>query len=283
MRQIGFTDDVIDGDLRRGRLVADHRGVYSVGHAAKTNSGRAMAAVLACGPGAVLSHLSAAYLHCLLPYPAHYAEVDVTVTSRTPPVRPGISVHRTTRLDRRDFRTHDEIPVTRPARTLLDLAARATHSEFEEAFDEAIFKRSVRKPQLDDIIDRSTGRPGISLLRACWAAEASGERNRLQAEKRFSRLVEAAQLPEPTANARVDRFVVDFLWPRHRVVVEIDGFGSHGRRGEFEGDRARDGDLQALDVAVLRVTWRQLTREPFVVVARVAARLALSGRDLVLA
>jgi very-short-patch-repair endonuclease len=114
------------------------------------------------------------------------------------------------------------------------------------------------------------------------AAEGAGERNRLAAEKRFRQLIKLAKLPSPDPNARVGRFVVDFLWPEHRVVVELDGFATHNRRGAFEGDRARDGDLLAVGYRVIRVTWRQLTREPCAVVARVAAILALSGRELAL-
>lgn len=283
LRQIGLSDDAIDGELRRGRLTADHQGVYSVGHAAPTNEGRAIAAVLACGSNAFLSHHSAAYLLNLLPYPANFAqagEIDVSVAARCPPKRPGIRVHEAALLDRRDIRVHDDIPTTSPARTLLDLAASANESEFERAFDEAIFSRRLRGPQLLDVLERSSGRRGVRRLRQLWAAESAGERNRLEAEKRFGTLIKEARLPAPLANAAVDRFVVDFLWPQHRVVGEIDGFATHGRRMSFEGDRARDGDLQALNLSIIRVTWRQLTREPLVVVARVAARLALSGSNL---
>ena len=279
---IGFTSDAIDGNIRRGTFSVEHRGVYAVGPVARTKAGRAMAAVLACGDGAVVSHRSAAYLQGLLPYPARNDDVDVTTASKTAPERPGIRSHRVNSLDGRDTRIHDNIPVTSPARTLLDLAAKATESEFEQAFDEAVFRNKARKPQIEELIQRSAGRPGVVLLRDLWNAEASGRRNRLEAEKRFAGLVRAAKLPEPEPNVRIDRFVVDFLWPRHRVVVELDGFATHRDRRSFEGDRARDGDLQAMDFAVIRVTWRQLTKEPHAVVARVAARLALSGRELAL-
>lgn len=278
----GVRRQAIARRVERGWFTRVHRGVYLVGPGKPTRAGRAMAAVLACGGGAVLSHRSAAYLHGLLPYPARY-DVEVTTASKTAPERLGIHSHRVDSLDRRDTRIHDNVPVTSPARTLLDLAATATESEFEQAFDEAIFKRKARRPQIEDLIERSAGRPGVVLLRDLWNAEASGQRNRLEAEKRFAGLVRAAKFPEPTPNARIGRFVVDFLWPRHRVAVELDGFGTHRDRQAFEGDRARDGDLQAMDFAVIRVTWRQVTREPFAVVARVAARLALSGRELALA
>jgi very-short-patch-repair endonuclease len=179
------------------------------------------------------------------------------------------------------FAPVDRIPATSPARTLLDVAASAP-DELDAAFDEAVFKHAIRIPQLSDLIERASGRRGIAALRELVEAEASGHRNRLEAEKRFRQLICAAQLPEPLANARVGRFVVDFLWPEHRVVAELDGFATHGKRRAFEGDRARDGELQALDYRVTRITWRQLTRQPYAVVARLAAILALSGRELAL-
>ncbi len=240
-----------------------------------------MAAVLACGEGAVVSHRSAAYLHGFLPYPAQYREVEVTVPHRILGPRPGIQVRRTETFDRRDIRELDNIPITSPARTLLDVAASAPE-ELDAAFDEARFRKRVRSPQLNDVIVRAAGRPGVKALRELVEAEAAGERSRLEAEKRFRDLVRAARLPEAKPNARIGRFVVDFLWPAHRVVAELDGFATHGKRAAFEGDRARDGDLQALDYRVIRVTWRQLTRAPYAVVARVAAILALSGRELAL-
>ena len=240
-----------------------------------------MAAVLACGVGAVVSHRSAAHLYGLLPYPAQVRAVEVTVPGRKLAPRSGIDVHRTRSFDRRDVRTLDGIPVTSPARTLLDVAVTAP-DELDAAFDEAVFRKAVRLPQLSDMIARAAGRPGVRALRELVEAESDGNRNRLEAEKRFRKLIRAAGLPPPTPNARIGRFVVDFLWPQHRVAVELDGFATHGRRRAFEGDRARDADLQALDYKVIRVTWRQLTSEPYVVIARVAAILALSGRELAL-
>ena len=258
-----------------------HRAVYFVGHGEITPKARAMAAVLACGDEAFVSHRSAAYLYEFLPYPAQHPDVEVTATGRPLDPRPGIKIHHTARFDRRDVRTLEGIPITSPARTLLDVAASAPE-ELDASFDEAVFRRAVRLPQLLELVNRSRRRPGVAALRELVAAESGGQRNRLEAEKRFRELIKAAKLPIPSPNARIGRFVVDFLWPDHRVVAELDGFATHGKRAAFEGDRARDGDLQALDYRVIRVTWRQLTRGPYAIVARVAAVLALSGRELAL-
>jgi very-short-patch-repair endonuclease len=267
--------------IERGWLNPLHRGVYFVGHGEITRKSRVMAALLAIGAEAVVSHCSAARLYGFLPHPAQDHAVEITVTGRALRTRPGITIHRAPPLHHRDRRTLDNIPVTSPARTLLDVAA-STPEELEAAFDQAVFQRAVRRPQLQELIERSAGRAGVRALRELVDAEAAGKRNRLEAEKQFNVLIKAARLPAPRPNAPVGRFTVDFLWAEHRVVAELDGFATHGKRGAFEGDRARDGDLQALDHRVLRITWRQLTREPYAVVARVAAILALSGRQLAL-
>lgn len=278
LRSIGYTDDMIDRDLRTGRLIPAYRGVYFLGHLVMSEKSRAMAATLACGAGAVISHRSAAHLWCFLPYPAHYIDIEITVPGRDLHTRDGIQVHRVHGFDRRDVRTLDHIPITSPARTLLDLSA-AAPDKLEQAFDEAVFQRKVRMPQLHELIERSDGRRGVKALRRLTAAESAGERSRLEAEKRCLRLIRAAKLPLPQSNAPLGPFVLDFFWPQHCVAVELDGFATHGKRRMFEADRARDGDLQARGMRVVRVTWRQLTREPYAVVARLAAVLALSMPD----
>jgi very-short-patch-repair endonuclease len=238
-----------------------------------------MAAVLACGEGAAACRQSAAYLYEALPYPTSPPSVSVLV-DRAVDSRPGISVHRTASIDRRDRRLLGRIPVTSPARTLLDLAAGGSDTELEQAFDEMWFRGLVRHAQIAELLARSRGARGIRKLRALFAAETAGERNRREAEKRMAALIRSAGLPPVRANARVGRYIVDFLWPDHRVAVELDGFATHGRRAAFEADRARDGDLHAFGIRVVRVTWRQLCDEPQAVIARVAAALGASGGEL---
>lgn len=239
-----------------------------------------MAAVLAYGDDATAGVHTAAYLYSALPYPASPPPVDLLVRRRAVRSRPGIRVRRVAAIHRRDRRLLGPIPITSPARTLLDLAACATDAELEEAFDEMWFRRLMRPAQLDELLGRSAGARGVCKLRSLAMAEQAGERNRREAEKRMAALIRAAGLPPAQPNARVGQFVVDFLWPEQRVAVEIDGFATHGRRAAFESDRARDGDLQLLGTRVVRVTWRQLRNEPQAVVARVAAALAASGREL---
>jgi very-short-patch-repair endonuclease len=270
--EIGMKPGAIKRRLRIGRLHGLHKGVYLVGHAAAPEGAREMAAVLVCGPRAVLSHRSAAYVWKLLPYPATPTPVDITLVRAHAATRGGIRVHRVAKLSRRDVRILSGLPITIPARTVLDLAGIASPDELDRAFAEAQVQRVVDARGLADQIARNPGRAGVRALRAL--IDAGPAPTRSEAERRFLRLVRSAGLPEPQVNSRVGRYEVDFLWPDERLVVEIDGFAVHGTRRAFERDRQRDAALAASGYTVLRVTWRQIVAETQVV-ARLAASLAV--------
>ena len=229
--------------------------------------------MLACGRGAVISHRTAASWWQLLPYPAEQRPVDITVVGRHPGRRAGIAVHRVACLNRRDFWIRDSIPITTPARTLLDLAASVSPDELDRAFAEAQVLRLVNARRLEDQIERNPGRRGLRALRRLIAAGPALTRS--EAERRFLRLVRNAGLAEPQANVKLGDYEVDFLWADKRLVVEVDGFAAHHTRRAFERDRDRDASLAAAGYAVVRVTWRQLIDRPQAVVARVAAALAV--------
>jgi very-short-patch-repair endonuclease len=260
---------------RAGRLQPIHRGVYAVGHSVLVDGAREVAALLACAPGAVLSHLSAAYQWRLLPYPANQTPVDITVVGRQPRRTRGIRVHRVRALDRRDLRIRDGIPLTSPARTLLDLAAGIEGEVLERAFAEGQALRLVRPRDVQEQLARNPRRRGAPALR--HLLDSGPSHTRSEAERRLLRLIRAAELPRPQVNARVGAFVVDFLWPEHKLAVEVDGFAYHSSRAAFERDRRRDASLAAGGYTVLRVTWRQLVDSPEAVVARIAAALAARG------
>jgi very-short-patch-repair endonuclease len=232
-----------------------------------------MGAVLACGEGAVVSHLSAAHLWGLLPYPAQQRPIHVTVGTRHSRVRPGIRLHRAVRLDRDDIRTFQRIPVTTPARTILDLAGTERHRVFEQALAEAQARRLVTGRHLEAVLERSSRRPGAGVLRAALASEATPAWTRSQAEERFLALVRSAGLPEPEVNVRLGPYEVDFLWRAVGLVVEIDGYAYHASRAAFERDRLRDADLQADGLKVMRVTWRQIVHAADEVLGRVLRAL----------
>jgi very-short-patch-repair endonuclease len=266
----GLGRGAIDHRIAEGRLHRIHRRVYLVGHPVAPRFAAEMAAVLACGDGAVLSHHSAASMWSL-PSP-EAAEVDVTVAGRDPGDRPGIRVHRARRLRPVDVRRCRRMPVTAPARTLLDLAGVVPIRDLERAVEEARIRRLVRPRQLLDVLERSPGRRGARALRGLLDGDPALTRS--EAETRLLALLRAAGLAPTAVNARIGRYEVDFLWRPQRLVVEVDGHAYHGTRAAFERDRLRDAELQAAGHLVMRVTWRQLVDRPEAVVARIAGALA---------
>jgi very-short-patch-repair endonuclease len=248
---IGLSADAIQKRVRRGRLHRVHRGVYAVGHPKLAKEGRWIAAVLACGEGAVLSHRAAAALWRMLPPPS--GPVDVTVPGNGGRKRRrGIRLHRSTTLTQQQSTRRLNIGVTTPARTLLDLRGCVDAKTLGRARRQA----EVLGYRLDD------------------AAEIEPDLTRSELERRFLRLCRRASLPSPEVNARVGEHVVDFLWRSSGLIVETDGWRYHRGRASFEQDRARDAQLVAVGYEVLRFSWRQVVDEPDEVIAAVRARLA---------
>ena len=278
---VGIASGAINRRVRSGRLHPVHRGVYLVGHAVMVDGARELAAVLACGAGAVVSHLSAATLFQLLPYPAKPRPVDVTVPGgRDPARRAGIRIHCVGSLDRRDTRTLRGIPITAPARTLLDLGSILPPYLLERTVAEAEVRRLARRRDFLDQLDRNRGRRGTRVLRRVLDLDGGPAFTRSKAERLLLKLVRAAHLPVPETNARIEGYEVDFVWREHKLVVEFDSFQFHSPRARFERDRARDAELAAAGYTVIRVTWRQLVDSPEAVVARIAQALAVRGDPL---
>jgi hypothetical protein len=251
-----------------GRLRRVHRGVYAIGGAALPREGRDLAAVLACGKDAVLSHTSAAVHWGLLTY--HPPQPHVTAPASRTGV-PGIRLHRTRALDARETTTHRGLPTTTVARTLLDLAATAPPNHLEHAIGQALRNELYDHRAIEQALD---GRPGTKALRRATAEDPAFTRSEL--ERRFRALCRRAGLPRPLSNHVVaDRdhqpHEVDFYFPSHRLVVEVDGWRDHGTRVAFERDRAKDAALVAAGYAVLRFTTRQIAADPDTVAARVRA------------
>ncbi len=236
-----------------------HRGVYAVGHAALTRQGRWIAALLAVGPGAVLSHRSAAELWRL--GPREGAGVDISI-NRARARRKGIVVHRSA-LGPDEITIVDGIPVTTVARTLLDLAAELTRRQLERALHEADIQRLWDVTGLRALMDRYPSRRGTRTLRAIFAANYLGAPTRNDFEARFLVSLVDNALPRPLVNHQVPTVgECDFVWPDQRLIVELDGYATHGTRHCFEADRARDRALQVAGWRVIRITWLQLRDEP---------------------
>ena len=238
-----------------GRLQRVHRGVYAVGHRVLRPEGHRLAAVLACGPGAVLSHRSAAAHWGLLG--TDQERIDVTAPATRHGV-PGIRLHRSRSLDARDTTSHEGIPITTIARTLLDLAATARSEQLERALAQAMHLRVYDHRAITDVIARCNGHRGTAILTRAIAIEPKVTRSAW--EDRMLRLVRGAGLPVPICNEPFHApdhgpCKPDFHWPGHDLIVETDGWDSHSTRAAFEDDRAKDAALTAAGYRVVRFTW----------------------------
>lgn len=224
-----------------------------------------MAAVLACGPGTVLSHRSAAALHDLRR--SDRRGVDVTTPSGNGRSRLGIDAHRASTLATEDWTTVNGIPTTSVARTLLDLAEVVDRRGLERAVDRAEQLRLLDTAAIEAVLARAPGRRGARPLRAILAGfDPERARTRSELERRFLRLCDRAGVPRPRVNYVVwidgEAMEVDFAWPDVRLAVETDGHATHGTRRAFEADRRRDQRLKRAGWDTLRFTWRQVLDAP---------------------
>lgn len=260
--EAGLTNAAISKRVRRGRLHRLHHGVYAVGHDGLSEQARWMAAVLACGPGAALSHGAAAVHWGLLR--ALDGPVDVTIPNHNGRRRRrGIRIHRCVTLGAR-FPTNglqkrpaslvtvrDRIPVTTVPRTLADLPS---------ALPPRLVRRAIRQAEFF----------GLPL------GETTTDRTRSDLERDFLRLCRRRRLPPPEVNVAIDGMTVDFLWRHDCLIVETDSYATHGGTIAFEDDRDRDLRLRRLGYSVHRFSERQLELEPGAVAADIAAAISSS-------
>jgi very-short-patch-repair endonuclease len=272
---VGVHSSGIAKRVDAGRLHRIHRRVYAVGHTRLSDKGRWMAAVLACGEDAVLSHRSAGKLWGILRPRRRSAAngrgeestVHITVPGAGGRKRHrGISLHRSSTLTPADCIRCDGIPVTKPARTLADLRPMLSEAAFASAVREAEF---LRLPIGDDQSSVGDG--------ARRRDSSKAPRTRTELESMLMALARRHRLVKPEVNVKVDRYEVDFLWRDQRLIAEVDGWESHGTRSAFEEDRARDARLTSLGYAVVRFTWHQVDREPQAVAQTIRNLLAARG------
>ena len=256
---LGLGRGAIDRRVRRRRLHLIQRGVFAVGHTVPSREATWIAAVLAAGPGAVLSHRSAAALWRIRD--TSRADIEVSA-ARQRRRRAGLEPHHIV-LARDEVTEQGGIPVTTPARTLLDLAEVLTSSQqLERAVHEAEYRRLTSPLSLDALLARHGGRRGTAALREILARGRLGETmTKSELEDRFLAFLDAHHLPRPRTNQRLGPIEVDCVWPDARLVVELDGHAAHATRRAFEQDRARDRALQAQGWRVARITWRQLNED----------------------
>lgn len=264
---MGLSRQAVDKRVRAGRLHRVHRGVYAVGHRRVTFEGTLFAAVLACGEGAVVSHTSAAVLHRLRN--GRQRVVHVTVPGRGGrATRRGMVIHRSA-IEPQETGTIDAIPVTSPARTVLDLADTVTRRELERTMDEADYLRL----DLSGLEPRQ-GRPGYGRLNAVLADHEPGSTlTRSELEEFLLAFCRRHGFERPVVNSSVEGHEVDFCWPKQRLIVEADGRQTHDTVGAFERDRVRDAELVVAGWRVLRITKRRLRTRPKAVERQLRALL----------
>jgi very-short-patch-repair endonuclease len=270
LRGCGLSDDTIERQARTGRLHRMYQGVYAIGHPNPPLEGRFLAAVKACGDGALLSHFSGA---------AHWKMVEwddrrleVTVPASGARHQPGVRVHRTKILEPIDVMRHRGIPVTSPARTLIDLATVLPEAGLRRAASRAQSLQLVNLGQLVAALRRlGRGRRGITKLRRIVAAGPAPTRSELEdlvLEFLLSNGLARPEVNRPMVlNGR--RVVPDFRWPDQMLVIEADGAAWHDHRLAREDDSDRQALLEAHGERVLRITWDQVVSEPDRTLARI--------------
>jgi hypothetical protein len=275
---LGLSDAAIDRSARSGRLHRLYRGVFSVGHTVLTVEGRWMAAVLAGGNGAVLSHATAAAAWDLRPIGA--GAIHITVPGHAGRGRrTGVRIHRSATLEPRDTTSHRGIPATTPVRTMIDLAATLKGRPLEQALDRADQLALIDFAELEQRLVARPGRPGSPSLQAVLSLYTAGSTfTRSELEERFFALCDDHGLPRPASNTCIEGEEVDFVWRDAGLIVEVDGYRYHRSPSAFEDDRERDVVLALAGWQVLRFTWAQITRRPAWVAAAVSKRLAHSRR-----
>ncbi len=247
---LGETRNAIYHAVSRGRLIPDHAGVYALGHLPTLPQDRAYGALLACGPGAVLSHGTAAVVWGI--YRWWDMPFELTVPGRRS--RPGIRIHRAA-LAPADKTKQLGLPVTSPARTVLDMAPRLSDKAPTRAVND-LRRGYMSLEDLGEVLDRCQRHGGAERLRPFVQTPKGPTRSEF--EDAFQALRERYDLPEAWVNAKVAGFEVDVYFPLERVVVELDGWDYHSSRERFINDRDRDTTLLALGIVTVRVTWERL-------------------------
>jgi len=286
LERVGLTRSAVAHRLRTGRLWRLHRGVYAVGRPDLSSEGRWIAAVLACGPSAVLSHGSAAALWDLRAERSgsnhHVAVPSQSGRSPSRGRRPhAIVTHRCATLGAGDVTRRRGVPVTTLARTILDVAPglgdRALRSVLREAeyrhrLDLGILRRSL------DGAGSSSKHGRLRRALDVWTPGIGKTESELEAE--FLALCARTRLPLPEVQQRIGRYRADFVWPDRALVVETDGYEAHQGRVAFSDDRAKDRALRAAGYAVLRFTWGEVVSAPDAVVRELRAALEQRPREL---
>jgi Transcriptional regulator, AbiEi antitoxin len=277
-QRVGFSHQAVERAVGAGRLHRIHRGVYAVGHRDLSQRAECLAAVLAVGPGALLSYHSAGWLWGLWsgsPKPIHVT----AFVPRHHPTPKGITRHRARNLVEEDRAVVDGIPVTSVARTQLDLAWKLRGYQLPRFLARAEDLNLLDLPSIEAVVERNRGHHGAKRLRHALAIYQRPIWTRSEFERQFVDRLIAAGLPRPATGWIEIGYEIDVYWPERRFGIELDSFETHGTRNSFETDRERDFDFALAEIETHRVSELQFHRDPDGIVARVATLLARRGRS----
>lgn len=274
---LGFSQSAVARATASGRLHRVYRGVFAVGHTRLSLRGQCLAAVLACGPDALLSHASAAWLWEVSNRSP--APLEVTGPVRRRPRLP-ICNHHSQILEPDDCALIDGIPVTALPRTLLDLAATVPRHRLERALDTAEHIGIFDLGAIESLLARAGGHHGVGTLRKALDIYRPLDALRSKFERRFLTAVRDAGLPSPSANFNLAGYELDMYWPQERFVIELDVYETHGTHAAFENDRLRQEDLKLAGIEMIRVTGPRFDREPQEVIERIIRHLGQRRREL---
>jgi hypothetical protein len=271
LRACGLSRNAVVVRARNGLLHRMHTAVYAVGHPNPPLEGRWLAAVKACGADAVLSHFSAAALWDLVRWDDRWPEVSVVGPGTR--AHPGLRVHRTATLGVPDVTRHRGIPVTSPARTLLDLASLLDYRPLRRTVRQAQSLRRVNIQQLTEVLGRLRPRRGVHNLARIVATGPAPTRSEL--EDIVLELILRGGFAHPDVNVPLSlgerRIVPDFRWPAKHLVIEADGAAWHDHKIAREDDAERQALLEAHGERLLRITWHQAIARPTETLARLRA------------
>jgi very-short-patch-repair endonuclease len=254
--EAGVTPEQIKSRLRKGSLIAEHRGVYRVGHRAPSAESRYLAAVLACGEGALLSGLAAAHLLGLIKGSTPTAEVTTPTERRVQ----GVKTRRVRRTDADAGVRCRGVPAAPVARTLVDIAGRLDEESLKRACHEAGVRYRTTPAEVAALLDRRPNSRGARQLRRILEGESPITLSRL--ESRFLTRLRAAGLPLPRTNRHAGGRRVDCRWPAQRLTVELDGYRYHSSRYAWEQDRRREREAYARGDNFRRYTYDDVFVRP---------------------
>jgi hypothetical protein len=264
----GLTAREIHRRVERGTLLREYRGVYRVGHRAPSLEARYLAAVYACGDGALLSGRAAAHLLGTLPGPPPRPEV----TAPTERHIPGITTRRHRSMHPLDAQFWRGVPITSPARTIVDLAATLTAEQLARVVHEAAIRHNTPPSEIEAVLQRQPNRRGAKNLRRVITGDEPVSLSAL--ERRFLTLLRKAQLPLPITNRPASGRYVDCRWPQHRLTVELDGYRYHSSRHAWEQDRRREREAFARGDDFRRYTYGDVYEQPQPMLTELRAVLA---------